>query len=167
MSNIDATIDKVVELTARQQQYVLLRAQGMTIAAASRGAGFNHDNEGHRLEKRPEVKEALKALQQEAVRETRISRNDVLNGLQDALRAAETATEMVMVWREIAKILGYYEPEKKEIQISAKLDTNMKLIQQMSNEQLAEAIGMDPELVLEGEAVRVEEDDPFGEAEEV
>ena len=48
-------VQLLVSLTPKEQMYVQLRAQGMSKAAASRGAGFKHDNEGIQVERRDDV----------------------------------------------------------------------------------------------------------------
>ena len=41
----------------------------------------------------------------------------MLTGMMDAVSAAATAAELVMAWREIGKLLGAYEPERKILEM--------------------------------------------------
>ena len=46
-----------------------------------------------------------------------MSKSDVMTGMLDAVEAAATASELVLAWRELGKLIGAYEPEKKILEI--------------------------------------------------
>ncbi len=48
-----------------------------------------------------------------------ISRDDVLAGFMDCVYAAATATELLMSWREIGKLIGAYAPKVVQIEHSS------------------------------------------------
>lgn len=106
------------ELTLTQKQYVEARLQGLTKAAAGRAAGVDDRSVCYQLEKNPKVMAAIRYLIREStVSVEQLTKSDVLTGMMDAVSAAATAAELVMAWREIGKLLGAYEPERKILEI--------------------------------------------------
>lgn len=105
------------ELTLSQKQYVEARLQGLTKAAAGRACGVARDNV-YQLEKNPKVMAAIRYLIRESTASVEeLTKSDVLTGMMDAVAAAATAAELVMAWREIGKLLGAYEPERKILEV--------------------------------------------------
>lgn len=108
--------DPLARLTDIQRRYVEARVNGMGITAAARAAGVaNAHGNAQSLEHNPAVKLALQEINKQALAGLVITRHDVIEGLLQATRAAATATELVMAWREIGKIIGAYEPVKVAI----------------------------------------------------
>ena len=74
----------------------------------------------------------------------RIDRETVLDGL---LRAAQIADEdrnpsaAARVWAEINKMMGFHEPERKEITLSDGGERYRNYIESMSTEELLEKVG--------------------------
>jgi len=127
------------EMDQRMQTYVESRMRGMPPYPAARMAGYqNPGSKSKELEMDPRVTQYMRAQNIAKLHEQEITRQDVLNGLMDATRMATTATELVTAWREIAKIVGAYEPTKHEITIS---DTRQ--LQEMSDEQLQKLAAID------------------------
>ncbi|HEX04913.1 MAG TPA: hypothetical protein ENH10_07125 [Bacteroidetes bacterium] len=150
----------LVALTLKEQQYVELRATGLSKAASARGAGYTSEKEGKRLEKKVVIQRALAAARADAVQTMRISRDDVLRGFMDAVRASDSATELIQAWREIGRMLGHYEPEKKVMEVNQTTTKNIRLLRSLPESKLAELAGIDPQLLLEG----IFEEVPEGEA---
>lgn len=91
------------------------------------------------LNKNPKVQRELQVQQQLLAEEVEISRADVLRGLQAAINRAqvqaEPATE-IAGWKEIAKILGYYAPEKKQLVLSEGQDKLLRRLEALPTEEL-------------------------------
>jgi len=91
------------------------------------------------LNKNPKVQRELQVQQQLLAEEVEISRADVLRGLQAAINRAqvqaEPATE-IAGWKEIAKILGYYAPEKKQLVLSEGQDKLLRKLESLPTEEL-------------------------------
>jgi hypothetical protein len=78
------------------------------------------------------------------------TRDDITRGFEDAIRLATTAAEIIMAYKEIAKLHGLYEPEKKELKITA------QVLERASDEDLVKAAG---DNVYDGEFVRFTEEE--------
>lgn len=66
------------------------------------------------------VQERIDRLQRELANQINITRGDVAAGLMNAVTVSRDATELVMAWREIGKLLGYYEETKIRIEQNVK-----------------------------------------------
>lgn len=103
--------DLLLQLPADKRAYVMERMNGATQSQAAKAAGRSSTS----LERDPLVQQALRLWFRSHIRKTSITREDVTNGFLDAVHAAASSTELTMAWREIGKLLGYYEPEKVEL----------------------------------------------------
>ena len=132
------------ELTIIQRQYVEARMQGLTSAAACRAAGGSNATE---LERSPKVRAAIRYLIRESTKSAEdLTKSDVLTGMMDAVNAAATASELVMAWREIGKLLGAYEPERKILEIR---DYSADELKTLSDKDLAKLAGTKMQEVIE------------------
>ena len=112
-NSLEAAFSK---LTDMQRIYVDGRLSGLVPYAACKAAGYvDAQTVACRLERTPRVADALAAASQVARVKLDMSRDDVLEGLMEALNASANATEMTNVWKEIGKIIGVYQPMKLEI----------------------------------------------------
>jgi hypothetical protein len=66
----------------------------------------------------------------------------------DAVNAAATASELVMAWREIGKLLGAYEPERKILEIR---DYSPDELKTLSDKDLLELTGGRMQEAIDGE----------------
>lgn len=149
---MSATEEMYLTLTKQQRIYVDSRLQGMNLTQAARAAGYAHPNViGHQLSKHPRVKAVLTSRSKEMSVNIRLKREDIIEGLQDAVRSAATSTELTAAWRELGRVIGAYEPEKIEVNINH----NMTLLElgTSSDRQLLEAI--DSGKIIEGESVEI------------
>jgi hypothetical protein len=125
-------------LTILQRQYVEARLQGLTKSAASRAAGIP-PQQGSLYEKNPRVREAIRYLIKESTKSVdELTKSDVLTGMMDAVNASATASELVMAWREVGKLLGHYEPERKILEIH---DYSKDELKTLSDEDLLRLSG--------------------------
>lgn len=143
---------KAVQLTEKnpytalnigQRRYVEARLQGLTINAAYRAAGYVMTESMHRgaasaMECNPKVRAALKWLVKESTKDVmQLSKSDVMTGMLDAVSAAATAGELVMAWRELGKLIGAYEPERRILEIHDYSEDELKRLSDAELLQLA------------------------------
>lgn len=109
-------------LTEMQMMFIRHWAAGESILSASARAGYSDGGTyAYRLAKDPAILklyEREKKLYEEACQMTR---KKVMEGFLDAAAMAKLQadpTAMVGAWREIGKMCGYYEPQKKTIDIN-------------------------------------------------
>lgn len=133
-------------LAPLQQRYVLARMRGFNQRASAKLAGYADPDNAYQTEKNPKVRLVLDAMVKASAAELGVARADVLAGLMDSVRMAADSTELTGAWREIAKVIGAYEPIKVQ---HAHTVTHTKL-QQMSDSELA-TLADDPNFVIEGE----------------
>lgn len=139
-------------LTQKQLHYVEARLQGLAPTAAARAAGLS-DGDSGQYERAPRVREAMRwAVQQGMKQAEDIDKNDVISGMMDAVTAAGTAAELVMAWREIGKLIGAYQPEKKVLEIHT---YNEKDIKSLPSDELMRLAGKELQDVIEGEFAEV------------
>jgi hypothetical protein len=107
------------ELTLQEQIYAERRAEGMTKAASARAAGFDDAliTNAYTIEARPPVRAMVQKLRQQARDRAGVKLDDVIEGFKSAISTAATAGEQIAGWREIAKVLGFYEQAALEIKI--------------------------------------------------
>lgn len=133
------------ELTIGQKNYVEARLQGLSTAAALRASGVMVD--ASLMERNPKVRAAIRYLIKESTKSvTELTKSDVLTGMMDAVNAAATASELVMAWREIGKLLGAYEPERKILEIR---DYSVDELKTLSDRDLARLAGNTMQEVIE------------------
>ena len=127
------------ELTLAQKNYVEARLQGLNQKMSARAAGLTEGNASSQVENNPKVRAAIRYLIKESTKSvTELTKSDVLTGMMDAVSAASTAAELVMAWREIGKLLGAYEPERKILEIR---DYTADELKTLSDRDLAKLAG--------------------------
>ena len=73
-----------------------------------------------------------------------ISRENVLEGFQEAYEMAKDNNNpgaMTGAYRELAKMCGYYEPDKKKIEVSQAGRDHLKSLESLSDEELLGMLG--------------------------
>lgn len=125
------------ELTLLQKRYVEARLQGLNMTASAKAAGSTQNPT--QLERAPKVRAAIRWLIKESTRNVQeLTKSDVLTGMMDAVEAAATAAELIMAWREIGKLLGSYEPERKILEIH---DYSQNELRELSDKDLLNLAG--------------------------
>lgn len=130
--------------------YVVLR---MTQVQAALAAGYKHEKSVYQLLRRPQVADAIQMVRADIAERFAISRQDIVEGLLEAVRYARLLGEpgnMISGWREIAKITGQYEPEDPEAKLSPRQKHVLSVLEDMPEERLLELLEKDVP-VLEGE----------------
>jgi phage terminase small subunit len=141
-------------LTAQEESLIQHLLQGVPKSAAGRMAGYKFRDMKRgidRVLKKPLVVSRIRQLQTEIRNKHEITRDDVLDGFKDAINDAKLAGDpgnQINGWREIAKVLGYYAPEVRKIEVSDKQAKALEQLSQMSEEDLMQIAGKD---VIDGE----------------
>lgn len=105
------------------------------------------------MERHPAIRAIIRASTKQAMKELALTRQDVLQGLLDAVDLAATSTELTAAWREIGKVIGAYEPQKVQIDVH---HVTSEQLRDMSTHELAVLANMQG--VIDGEYT-VEDDE--------
>jgi len=143
MSDLTLTeVNPYTQLTLIQKRYVEARLQGLNQKMSAKVAGFNTETGGmymDALERNPKVRAAIRYLIRESTQSVdELTKSDVMTGMMDAVDAAATAGELVMAWRELGKLIGAYEPERKILEIR---DYSNDELKQLSDKDLLKLAG--------------------------
>lgn len=132
--------EKSVTLSEKQRAFVDARAKGMNCTAAAQAAGYAIPKiQGYQLEKNPIVKAELKKQWALAEKAGEISKKKVLDGMLYAIDQAKLLADpssQIAGWREIAKICGYYEPQKVKVEVSVSAKRMFSQFEALSDEEL-------------------------------
>lgn len=129
-------------LTEKQATYVDSILEGKSKSDAARAAGSTPNNK-HALERSKTVQEALATARAELEDISTLRRVDVLEGIMESIDMARTMAEpatMISGWKEIAKIMGYYAPETKRIELSTEQANVQKKLEMLSDQELLEML---------------------------
>jgi len=115
-------------------------------AAAAVRAGYSANTakeSASRLMREPEVQAAVRENERAVEAEIAMSRNKVVQGLLDAIAIAELEANphaLIAAWREIAKMLGYYTPERQVVDVTLDSARVIRRFEQMSDEELVQLV---------------------------
>ena len=138
-------------LTLKQKNYVEARMQGLNMSASARAAGCegNVSFLAQQMERSPKVRAAIRWLIRESTQSVEeLTKSDVMTGMLDAVEAASTSAELVMAWRELGKLIGAYEPERKILEIH---DYSKDELKELSDKDLLRMAGGKMQEVVEGD----------------
>lgn len=157
------TLDKKRSHTLTQQQteYVAARAKGMNCVQAAQSAGYSNPNvQGYQVEKAENVQLALKKEWKRAEKVMDISKKQVLDGMMDAIGQAKLMADpmaQISGWREVAKMCGYYEPQRLQVEVSVSAKRLFSQFETLSDEELLRIAEQD---IIEADEFEVLPDDP-------
>ncbi len=127
-------------LTEKQKLFVHFWAKGESVFSASCRAGYaDSGTAAYKMIRDPAILliyNREKALYEESCQMTR---KRVMEGLLEGIDMAKHVSEPASVitgWREIGKMCGYYEPVKRELNISIKGDVTVKRLERMTDADL-------------------------------
>lgn len=129
-------------LTAKQSRFIDEYMIDLNGAAAAVRCGYSPKTSraiACELLTKPDIQAELQARQAADAVRLSITREVVLNGLQEAINQARVQGNpgaMISGWREIAKMLGLMAPEVKKVELSASGQDYLKRIQQMPDAEL-------------------------------
>lgn len=131
LSRLDPQESRLVEEVLR----------GIPLIPAAKAAGIKR-TDVHEVLARPHVAQTLAYLRDQYVQEEVIvDRNRLNMMLFEAHSKAATATEEIMAIRELGKMNGCYEPEKRQVQIDQHM--TYEQVQQLDTEELLRLAGED------------------------
>ncbi len=115
-------------------------------AAAAARAGYSSRTarqQAYELLTRPDVAAAVQDGEAEIAVKANVTRSAVMQGLREAIELARSrsdASAMIAGWREIAKMCGYYAPERKCVELSTTGLAVRAEIEEMTDAELANLI---------------------------
>ena len=124
-------------------------------AAAAVRAGYSQHTArqiAYELLTRPDVAEAVRDGEAEIAANAQVTRASVLHGFQEAIELGRSRADpaaMIAGWREVAKMCGFYAPERKCVELSTAGLALRGEYEQMTDTELANLIAS------RGEAVAV------------
>ncbi len=129
-------------VTAKEKRDALVNAYMETgnASEAARVAGY-HPSTASRVMRTEDVQQALKEARAELEDISTIKRVDVLNLFMEAIDMARTMADpgnMINGADKIAKMMGYYEPEKLKVEVTASQEVLRSKIKQLSDADLYE-----------------------------
>jgi hypothetical protein len=135
-----ATASPLELCTNMQRLFVEGRLNGLPPKAAGAFAGMAEASihvEAYRMDKHPKVRAAIEYVLTSG-KDVEVTREYIVEGFKDAVRASKDATELTNAYRELGKLMGHYAAEKR-IDITA--EATMDDIRQMSDKELMGASG--------------------------
>lgn len=145
-------IDPDKPLTEKQRLFVQYWAEGESISAASRRAGYNDGASiAYRMVKMPNIlklKAEISAKYEEAAQISRKTVMDMhLEAFEMAKLMAEPAT-MVSAARELGKMAGYYAPVEHKVKIDVTGNIIVDKLNSMSDAELLKIISQGPAAMI-------------------
>jgi len=148
-------------LNVQQRVFVEHYVAGMSASAAAKAAGYKHDDSGSVLLKKPYVRSSIVQMQLAVERNSEMTKKKVMDGFLSAIEQAKTLgdpTAQIQGWNSVAKMCGYFEPQKHEVNISVQGKVVVERLQSMSDEELLKLATEQPN-ALEGEYTALDADD--------
>lgn len=136
------------KLTEKQEKFVDAVMEGKSRHQAALAAGTLTSTP---FDKSETVKQELARARQEIADVTTLKRVDVINGILDGVSCARMMADsgnIIRGWTEIAKILGHYAPEVKQINLNVNQQRIRSKFEGLSDEDLlmiAEGVVIDGE----------------------
>lgn len=135
-------------LTEKQEAFKEAVLDGMTPAQAAEAAGYSHPSTAGQVLMAPDVKRALAEARNELSSAAQITRGDMLAVMMDAIDMARLLADpqsMIKGASEVSKMLGFYAPEVKKVELSmSQARVRSKLISMTDEELLLMASGQEP-----------------------
>jgi phage terminase small subunit len=129
-------------MTPKQKRFVAeYLVDGNGTAAAIR-AGYGRAGArvaAHRALRNDNVAAEIAARQVRDAKRLRLARETALQGMLDAIDVAKVqANPMAQIagWREIGKMLGFYQPEVRRVELSPLAATRLSELEAMSDAEL-------------------------------
>ena len=133
-------------LTAKQSKWVVeyLSCGNATASAVKAGYSVNGASvAGNRMLRNVSAQEAIQARQ--ALDATRLSlrREDVLQGLLEAAEMAKLQCDpagMVAAWKQVGHLMGYYSPERINVDVNIAGSLELGRLNQLSDAELLKIV---------------------------
>lgn len=128
------------KFNAREKAFVRFMIEGLPQTVAAKQAGYgDYKAAARRLLAKPHIEEAVYNGQLDMQAKTNLTRSDVIEGLRAAIEDAKMLADpssQIKGWSEIARILGFYQPDKKEIVLTASQQEVIRKLDVLNTEQL-------------------------------
>ena len=145
-------------LSDKQEQFVAYVRQGVSLGSASykvwKDVGYGKEQRWRRNE---QIMEAVQQAQADLIEQSKITRQDVVDGFMQAINHAVLqgdASGQIKGWTELARMHGYYEPEKKIIE--HKMVMEQRHFEEMSDQELLEHAASAPITLADTEFKMIE-----------
>ena len=131
-----------MELTAKQKRFIDEYMVDRNGAAAAVRAGYSKrcaKEEACRQLTKVNIQAVLREKDAAEAERLQINRQDVLEGLLDAVALAQTKADpaaMIAGWREIGKMLGFYAPELRTVKLSTESHALRTTYEALSDQEL-------------------------------
>jgi phage terminase small subunit len=130
------------ELSARHRRFIDEYLVDHNATRAARAAGYSPASAhvtGCRLLRNANVAAAIQARQAEVERRLELDRQKVIERLQEAIEIARIKADpaaMIRGWVEIARMCGYYAPERTQVEINTSSAALGVRIRELGDEEL-------------------------------
>ena len=131
-----------LNITDKQARFIdeyLIDLNGTQAAIRAGYSKRSAKEQAHRLLTYAHVQAELEEKRIEMQRKHEINRDGILEGFQEAFELAKESNNpgaMTGAYREIAKMCGFYEPEKKKVEITQEQLSYKQRYELMSDEEL-------------------------------
>lgn len=150
-----SVVAKQKEVKAKHEAFANAILEGASESDAARAAGY-HPASASTVMRQEDVQQHLASARQEISDTTTIRRLDVLNVFLDAIEMARTLADpanMINGADKVAKMMGYYAPETKRIELSMDQKVLDSKLKQLSDAELMELAAGNAR-VIEGEVLQ-------------
>lgn len=134
---------KKTKTTPKQEKYVQARAKGQSRGQSAIIAGYAVEGLESpalsKIEGTPTVQERLAEIRAETAKNTKVTKEDVVQMLLDAAEMARVMADpngMVAAARELGKMLGFYAPEVKKVTHGLDKGSLRQVMEELSDEDL-------------------------------
>lgn len=149
-----SVVAKQEEVRAKQEAFANAILEGASDSDAARAAGY-HPATAKNVMRQEDVQLHLANARQEIADTTTIRRLDVLNVFLDAIEMARTLADpanMINGADKVAKMMGYYEPEKIDVRVTHDTAVFHSKLKQLTDSELME-LASGNHRVIEGETL--------------
>ena len=131
--------------TRRLKAIEAVTVMGMTHKEAAEYSGLSPKSIGTLLSD-PKVKQYIAKLQRQEEKKFKISREQVLEGIMEAIQDAKLLSEpatQIRGWEQIAKMEGFFAPERREVDLPEDTKEMIRSLQDLDSDTLARLAGQD------------------------
>ena len=139
--------------TPKQAAFVEATLKGLSATAAAAAAGASSPQS---MVSSATVKQQLSVARSWLTDTTQITRLNTIEGIIDGIEMARMIGDpgnVIKGWSEVAKILGYYAPEVKQINLNISQQAMRSKFESMSDEEL---LRLSQGATIDGEAQRIQ-----------
>lgn len=139
-SNIPVSVDEVLK---RKEKFAELMGQGLGYIQAAKHVGIMSESGAKKYREDPIVKQILKKIHNENIRELQMTREKVQAIVIEAVDMGRTLADplaMIRGAQEINKMCGFYAAEEKKIILTTEQRRMITQFDDMSDEDIAKML---------------------------